>query len=92
MTAYSMHCIPGAMSFSTTVREKLKIPKYEKTDEVKALSLNLSSNHLRQSINYGANEGIDFVLLTNGRVFELYKVLFENIFLTSLQTYREKRG
>ena len=45
--------------------------------EVKALSLNLSSNHLRQSINYGANEGIDFVLLTNGMVFELYKVLFE---------------
>ncbi len=45
--------------------------------EVKALSLNLSSNHLRQSINYGANEGIDFVLLTNGKVFELYKVLFE---------------
>ena len=45
--------------------------------EVKALSLNLSANHLRQSINYGANEGIDFVLLTNGRVFELYKVLFE---------------
>ena len=45
--------------------------------EVKALSLNLSSNHLRQSINYGANEGIDFVLLTNGIVFELYKVLFE---------------
>ena len=45
--------------------------------EVKALSLNLSANHLRQSINYGANEGIDFVLLTNGRMFELYKVLFE---------------
>ena len=45
--------------------------------EVKALSLNLSANHLRQSINYGANEGIDFVLLTTGRVFELYKVLFE---------------
>jgi hypothetical protein len=45
--------------------------------EVKALSLNLSSNHLRQSINYGANEGIDFVLLTNGKFFELYKVLFE---------------
>ena len=45
--------------------------------EVKALSLNLSANHLRQSINYGAHEGIDFVLLTNGKVFELYKVLFE---------------
>lgn len=45
--------------------------------EVKALSLSLSANHLRQSINYGANEGIDYVLLTNGRDFELYKVIFE---------------
>ena len=45
--------------------------------EVKALSLNLTSNHLRQSINYGANEGIDYVLLTNGMLIELYKVLFE---------------
>ena len=45
--------------------------------EVKSLSLSLSANHLRQSINYGANEGIDYVLLTNGMSFELYKVLFE---------------
>lgn len=45
--------------------------------EVKALSLNLSDKHLRQSINYGANEGIDWVLLTNGRIFQLYRVIFE---------------
>ena len=45
--------------------------------EVKALSLNLSDKHLRQSINYGANEGIDWVLLTNGKSFELYRVIFE---------------
>jgi hypothetical protein len=45
--------------------------------EVKALSLNLSDKHLRQSINYGANEGIDWVVLTNGRCFQLYRVLFE---------------
>jgi len=45
--------------------------------EVKALSLNLSDKHLRQSINYGANEGIDWVVLTNGRCFELYRVIFE---------------
>jgi len=45
--------------------------------EVKALSLNLSDKHLRQSINYGANEGIDWVLLTNGKCFELYRVIFE---------------
>jgi hypothetical protein len=44
--------------------------------EVKALSLELSEKHLRQTINYGANEGIEWALLTNGRVFEFYKILF----------------
>lgn len=44
--------------------------------EVKALSLNLSDKHLRQAINYGANEGIEWALLTNGKNFELYKILF----------------
>jgi hypothetical protein len=44
--------------------------------EVKALSLQLSDKHLRQTINYGANEGIEWALLTNGKVFELYKILF----------------
>jgi hypothetical protein len=44
--------------------------------EVKALSLNLSDKHLRQAINYGANEGIEWALLTNGKRFDLYKILF----------------
>lgn len=44
--------------------------------EVKALSLNLSESHLRQTINYGANEGIEWALLTNGKCFEFYKILF----------------
>lgn len=44
--------------------------------EVKALSLSLSDKHLRQAINYGANEGIEWALLTNGKRFDLYKVLF----------------
>lgn len=45
--------------------------------EVKAYSLDLSEKHLRQAINYGANEGIDWAILTNGRQFQLYKILFE---------------
>lgn len=45
--------------------------------EVKALSFNLSDKHLRQAVNYGANEGIEWALLTNGRSFELYKIIFE---------------
>jgi len=44
--------------------------------EVKSLSLQLSDKHLRQATNYGANEGIDWVLLTNGRNFDFYKVIF----------------
>lgn len=44
--------------------------------EVKALSLNLSETHLRQAINYGANEGIEWALLTNGKKFNLYKIIF----------------
>ena len=45
--------------------------------EVKALSFELSEKHLRQTINYGANEGIEYALLTNGKNFEFYRILFE---------------
>ena len=44
--------------------------------EVKGFSLELSEKHLRQAVNYGANEGIDWAALTNGRQFELYRILF----------------
>ena len=44
--------------------------------EVKALSFALSEKHLRQAINYGANEGIEWALLTNGKSFQFYKILF----------------
>lgn len=45
--------------------------------EVKALSLELSDKHLRQAIAYGANEGIEWALLTNGKQFNLYKIIFD---------------
>jgi hypothetical protein len=45
--------------------------------EVKALSFELSEKHLRQTINYGANEGIEYAMLTNGKNFEFYKIIFE---------------
>lgn len=44
--------------------------------EVKALSFALSEKHLRQAINYGANEGIEWAMLTNGKCFQFYKILF----------------
>lgn len=45
--------------------------------EVKAIQLDLTDRHLRQSVNYAANEWIDWVILTNGRQISLHKVLFE---------------
>lgn len=44
--------------------------------EVKAMQLDLSDKHIRQAVHYGADEGIDWVLLTNGREFSLYRVIF----------------
>ncbi|SJZ67618.1 type I restriction enzyme HsdR N-terminal domain-containing protein [Sediminibacterium ginsengisoli] len=44
--------------------------------EVKALSLQLSTKHLRQTVDYGANEGIDWAILTNGKTLELHRIIF----------------
>jgi len=45
--------------------------------EVKAIGLNLKENHLRQAIGYGANHGIPWVVLTNGLIWEVYKIKFD---------------
>jgi len=45
--------------------------------EVKAMQIDLSEKHLRQAVGYAANEGIDWILLTNGRSFEVYHVIFK---------------
>lgn len=45
--------------------------------EVKAIGLNLKENHLRQAIGYGATHGIQWVVLTNGNDWEIYKIKFE---------------
>lgn len=44
--------------------------------EVKAIGIELKDNHVKQAIDYAANEGIDFVILTNGIVWQVYKVHF----------------
>lgn len=45
--------------------------------EVKAIGLSLKENHLRQAVNYGANQGIQWVVLTNGIEWEVYALKFE---------------
>ena len=45
--------------------------------EVKAIGLQLKENHLRQAVNYGVNHGIQWVVLTNGIEWEIYRLRFE---------------
>jgi hypothetical protein len=44
--------------------------------KVKALSLQLSEKLLQQTTNYGADEGIDWALLSNGKSMDFDKLLF----------------
>lgn len=52
--------------------------------EVKSIELDISEKHLRQSLSYAANEGIDWILLLNGREMQLYRVNFGKPISTTL--------
>ena len=45
--------------------------------EAKAIGLTLKENHLRQAVEYGANNGVPWVILTNGMVWQVYRIRFE---------------
>jgi hypothetical protein len=45
--------------------------------ETKAIGGVLKDNHVKQAIDYGANNGIEWVLLTNGAIWRVYKVHFK---------------
>ena len=44
--------------------------------EVKAIGLELKDSHVKQAVDYAANQGTDWVALTNGAVWRVYKVSF----------------
>jgi len=44
--------------------------------EVKAAAIQLSPRHLYQAVGYAANEGVDWVVLTNGADWQVYRVIF----------------
>ena len=44
--------------------------------EVKAIGLDLKEAHVKQAIDYAANQGVDWVLLTNGICWRVYHVIF----------------
>ncbi len=45
--------------------------------EVKSISIDLKENHLRQAVDYGAHEGIQWVVLTNGLIWQVYSIVLK---------------
>jgi len=45
--------------------------------EAKAINIDLKDNHVKQAIDYGANHGIEWIVLTNGAVWQVYKIHFK---------------
>lgn len=44
--------------------------------EVKAVGLDLKDQFVKQAVDYAANQGVDWVVLTNGARWQVYKVTF----------------
>jgi len=44
--------------------------------EVKSAGTTLNENHLRQAVNYGAHQGIEWIILTNAIIWKVYRIKF----------------
>jgi len=44
--------------------------------EVKAIGIELKADHIKQAVDYGSNSGVDWVILTNGVNWKVYKIIF----------------
>ena len=44
--------------------------------EVKAIGLQLKESYIKQAVDYGANQGAEWVVLTNGAFWQIYKISF----------------
>jgi hypothetical protein len=50
--------------------------KFQMIVEVKAIGLDLKDAHVKQAVDYAANQGIEWAALTSGNVWRVYKVVF----------------
>lgn len=44
--------------------------------ETKAIGIELKDSHVKQAVDYAANKGVDWVVLTNAAVWRIYRVTF----------------
>jgi predicted type IV restriction endonuclease len=50
--------------------------KFQMLIEVKAIGLELKDGHVKQAVDYAANQGIEWVAVTNGNVWRVFRVIF----------------
>lgn len=50
--------------------------KFQMIIEVKAIGLDLKDPHVKQAVDYAANQGIEWVALTNGHLWRVFRVFF----------------
>jgi hypothetical protein len=68
----SEHAIRGTyVDLIVTVDEKKRF-----LIEAKAINIELKDSHVKQAVDYAANEGISWVVLSNGAVWRLYNIKF----------------
>lgn len=52
--------------------------------EAKAIGIELKDNHVRQIMDYAVNEGLEWVILSNGLIWKIYKVIYSKPIQTIL--------
>jgi hypothetical protein len=68
----SEYCIKGTFcDLAVKLEGKLQL-----LIEVKAIGLELKDAHAKQAVDYAANQGVEWVLLTNGGTWRIYRVFF----------------
>jgi hypothetical protein len=50
--------------------------KFQMLIEVKAIGLELKDAHAKQAVDYAANQGVEWVALTNGQLWRVFRVIF----------------
>lgn len=57
---------------------------FEYLIEVKAIGLDLKDSYTKQAVDYSANQGTDWVLLTNAEIWRIYRITFAKPILSEL--------
>lgn len=58
--------------------------KFQMLIEVKAIGLDLRDAHAKQAVDYAANQGVEWVALTNGVIWKVFRVIFAKPIETEL--------